>query len=180
MGRTAKIGLLQVVADFDPERDITFCPATRLPFHPNALRFHLHGANEWHQVTYYSPGGGFVVRDDGTGHPMAATTPGQSVLHPFSTGQELLDYCLANNLDAAQVMMADEVSAGRTAEAVTAGLDAIWQVMNQSIETGCSPPTSQSSSPTPPCRAGSACAAGRRGCCINCRGKAPTPIRWRA
>jgi len=134
----------QVVADFDPERDITFCPNARLPFHPNALRFHLHGDGRWREVTYYSPGGGFVVRDDGTGQPMVdATTPAASVLHAFSTGQELLEHCQTNNLSLAQAMLADEVGAGRTGEAVTVGLDAIWQVMNQSIEAGCKPPDTQ-------------------------------------
>ena len=130
-----------VVADFDPDRDVAFRPDMRLPFHPNALRFHLHGADTWRYVTYYSPGGGFVVRDDGTGHPMADNTAAVNpVQHRFSTGQELLEHCQASNLSVAQVMMADEIGAGRRATDVTAGLDAIWQVMNQSIEAGCKLP----------------------------------------
>ena len=132
----------QHVIDFDPEQGVVFLPSERLPFHPNALRFHLHGAGSWRHVTYYSPGGGFVLRDDGTGHPMddasEAATP---VTHPFSTGQELLDLCLKSHLNVAQVMMEGEVTQGRTAEAVTADLGTIWQVMNQSIESGCTPAT---------------------------------------
>ena len=131
-----------IVTGFDPEQDVVFRPDERLPFHPNALRFHLHGADSWRQVTYYSPGGGFVVRDDGDGHPMAApNTQTATVTHPFSTGQELLDLCLASNLGVAQVMMAGEVTKGRTEDDVAAGLGTIWDVMNQSIESGCKPAT---------------------------------------
>jgi len=129
-----------VIEGFNPEQSVTLRPNKRLPFHPNAIRFHLHGANSWRQVTYYSPGGGFVVRDDGTGQPMPSSeTPASPVPRPFSTGQELLDHCLANGLSVAQVMMADEVARGRTATEVNEGLGDIWAVMNQSIETGCSP-----------------------------------------
>ena len=129
-----------VIDGFDPEQAISLRPNKRLPFHPNALRFHLHGEDTWRQVTYYSPGGGFVVRDDGTGQPMpSAKTPAPAVPRPFSTGQELLDRCVASNLSVAQVMMADEVAQGRAAVAVTEGLGSIWAVMNQSIETGCAP-----------------------------------------
>ena len=132
----------QHVIDFDPASGIAFVPDERLPFHPNALRFHLHGANTWRHLTYYSPGGGFVVRDDGTGHPMdTPSDPATTVTHPFSTGQQLLDLCLKSHLSVAQVMMAGEVAQGRAADAVTAELGTIWQVMDQSIESGCTPPT---------------------------------------
>jgi len=138
----------KVVAGFDPKQAVAFKPDERLPFHPNALRFHLHGAGSWRQVTYYSPGGGFVVRDDGTGNPMAGSSaPAAPVTHPFSTGEELLESCLEANLSVAQVMMADEVTQGRTAAEVTAGLGAIWDVMNQSIETGCLPATAPGTLP---------------------------------
>ena len=127
-----------VVANFDPEAAVGFRPNKRLPYHPNALRFHLHGPQGWQQVTYYSPGGGFVVRDDGTGQPMPPPpTTGPALPYPFSSGQELLDHCLDGHLSVAQLMMSNEVARGLPPQAVAQGLAAIWAVMAQSIDDGC-------------------------------------------
>jgi len=127
------------VPAFDPDEAIALRPNKRLPYHPNALRFHLHGADGWRQVTYYSPGGGFVVRDDGTGRPLATeeTVDAAPVPYPFVTGEQLLAHCLDHGLSVAQVMMADEVARGRTPQSVTEGLGGIWAVMSQSIDAGC-------------------------------------------
>ena len=42
--------------------------------------------------TYYSIGGGFVLDDDGSGHPQLLPDP-TPVPYPFRTGTELLDFC---------------------------------------------------------------------------------------
>ena len=50
--------------DFDPQEDIEFLITESLPFHPNALTF-LASFNDGSQIaeTYYSVGGGFVVKE---------------------------------------------------------------------------------------------------------------------
>ena len=130
-----------ILEHFDSDRAIALRPNKWLAYHPNALRFHLRGADGWRQVTFYSTGGGFIVRDDGTGRPMAeSATPAGSanpLPYPFDTGDELLQQCLHHNLSVAQVMLADEAAMGRTPQSVTAGLAAIWGVMEQSIDVGC-------------------------------------------
>ena len=51
--------------DFDPQEDIEFFISESLPFHPNALTF-LVTLSDGNQIaeTYYSVGGGFVVKED--------------------------------------------------------------------------------------------------------------------
>jgi len=125
---------------FDVDEAITFRPNKRLPHHPNALRFHLHGPSGWQQVTYYSIGGGFIARDNGSDQPVTEIPLRRSNVvlpYPFRTGAELLTGCLNSQLSVAQLMMANETARGLTAEAVIDGLGAIWAAMNQSIDAGC-------------------------------------------
>lgn len=131
----------QVISGFDPTTAITARPNKRLAFHPNALRFHVRTATGWSQVTYYSVGGGFVVRDDGEGHPAGppqpASPPPEALPFPFTTGEQLLGFCDATGQSVAQVMMANELASGRSATEVATGLADIWSVMNASIDIGC-------------------------------------------
>jgi L-serine dehydratase len=64
--------------DFDPAEDIEFLFSESLPFHPNALSFlvRLHNG-ETLAETYYSIGGGFVVKEGET------TSRKESVVLPF-------------------------------------------------------------------------------------------------
>jgi len=130
-----------VLEGFDPARAITLRPNKRLPYHPNALRFHLKSDGDWCQVTYYSIGGGFVVRDDGTGAPAGPAMPvsgdDAALPHPFDSGDALLLACLRNKISVAQLMMLNEIARGRSAHSVIDGLADIWAVMNRSIEEGC-------------------------------------------
>ena len=51
---------------FNPSEDIVFLRTESLPFHPNALTFLIRFANgESIAETYYSIGGGFVVKENG-------------------------------------------------------------------------------------------------------------------
>jgi len=131
----------QVIENFDPARAITLRPNKRLAYHPNALRFHLKGEGDWCQVTYYSIGGGFIVRDDGTGAPAGPAIPASgddaALPYPFDSGDALLMACQKNKLSVAQLMMLNEIARGRTAHSVIDGLAEIWAVMSGCIEEGC-------------------------------------------
>lgn len=130
-----------IIEGFDPSQAIALRPNKRLPFHPNSLRFHLRGPNGWQQVTYYSVGGGFVVRDDGTGQPagppMPAGQPDTTLPFPFTSGDELLNHCQDNGMSVAQVMMSNEMARGRHPHGVAVALTDIWHVMNHCIDVGC-------------------------------------------
>jgi len=131
----------QVVDGFSPSQSIALRPNKRLPYHPNALRFHLRGPDGWRHVTYYSVGGGFVVRDDGTGHPAGppqpTSAPTGALPYPFASADELLARCDDAGVGVAAVMMANEVARGLAPNVVAGGLANIWAVMNHSIDTGC-------------------------------------------
>jgi L-serine dehydratase len=96
-----------------------------LPFHPNGMRF----TAETEKV-YYSIGGGFVLEE---GEP--ATETGESVTHPFTTGEELLALCARQRQPISAIMRANE-RAWRTDDEIDAGLANIWAVMQSCVERG--------------------------------------------
>lgn len=144
--RTAEIeetGLLLLAGKrriaFDTDRDLILHRTKRLPFHANAMTFTAwSGKSEVASTTYYSIGGGFVLADDGSGNPVIVpdNTP---VPHPFSTGAELLAICDANDMSISDVMWANEC-ARRSSEEVVAGLDRIWETMQDCVRRGVETP----------------------------------------
>jgi len=131
----------RVLEGFDADRAIALRPNKRLDYHPNALRFMMRGDGPWHEVTYYSIGGGFVVRDDGNGQPAGpafpATGSDAALPHPFDSGDALLLACAREKVSVAQLMMLNEMARGRTPHQVIDELAHIWGVMNRSIDEGC-------------------------------------------
>lgn len=123
---------------FDFKDDIVLHRRKALPAHPNGMTFAALDANgnEIVAKTYYSVGGGFVVDEAaaGTDRVVADETP---LPYPFSTGDELLAQCKANNLSIAQLMLANELS-WRSEQALRSSLLHIWGVMKQCVENGCS------------------------------------------
>lgn len=139
--------------------DVMLAPLTRMPGHPNGMRFTaLGGAVGEHgrpqvlaEQDYYSVGGGFVVtaQDLAAVESSGATReadpthrpaePGaevsDDVVHPFASADELLALCESTGMTIAQVAWENECSL-RPAEEVTAGLDAIWQAMSECVDAG--------------------------------------------
>ena len=61
---------------FDPENDLMLYRRRSLPFHPNGMTFTAYAGSEpISERTYYSIGGGFVLDDDGSGHPALDARP---------------------------------------------------------------------------------------------------------
>lgn len=108
-----------------------------LPFHPNGMRFAAYdeGGALRRERTYYSVGGGFVVDESAVGADRVALdqTPQP---YPFRTGEELLARCAESGLPVSGVMLANE-TVWRPDGEIRAGLLAIWAVMRQCVETGC-------------------------------------------
>jgi L-serine dehydratase len=124
---------------FDPDTDLMLYRRRSLPFHPNGMTFTAYaGTDPISERTYYSIGGGFVLDDDGSGHPALIPDP-TPVPYPFRTGTELLQLCTQHNLSISDVMLADEC-ARRPESEVRAGLLAIWRVMVECISHGCATP----------------------------------------
>jgi L-serine dehydratase len=118
---------------FDRVRDIAFRGEESLPEHPNAMRFTAFATDDavLAEGRYFSVGGGFVVE----GGQAVAQTAAVAVPHPFSTGDELMAQCRANDLSVAALVLRNECAWRPEAE-VRAGLLRIWGVMQQCVQRG--------------------------------------------
>ncbi|HEY0261144.1 MAG TPA: L-serine ammonia-lyase [Lacisediminihabitans sp.] len=108
-------------------------PFTVLDFHPNGLRFVAFSSERTvlADETWYSIGGGFVVRD---GEPTEADASSTLPL-PFSSGGELLERCDSSGLSIAGVMRANELSR-MTEGALRDGIGSIHRAMTECITAG--------------------------------------------
>ena len=121
---------------FAEATDLLFHRDTFLPFHPNGVTFTAFDAAgaTVASETYYSTGGGFVVRH---GELAAdAVAPSTPPAYPFASARDLLAAGRAAGLSIAGVVMANERTRRSDAETV-AGLDRIWAVMQACIGRGC-------------------------------------------
>jgi L-serine dehydratase len=125
--------LSKVGIAFDEAEQIVFHQAESLPKHPNGMTFTARDRTG--QVllaeNFYSIGGGFVIGDE---EPQAAAAAA-SVPHEFHSAAELLAICRLLDVPIWQVVFENECAL-RTADEVRAGIDCIWNTMNDCIERG--------------------------------------------
>ncbi len=118
---------------FDPATDIEFLYGESLPFHPNALTF-LAKLNNGENIaaTYYSIGGGFVVKEG------EINKEDSDVVLPFpiNTAQDLLHWCMKTGMNVSEVVLENETCWRPEAETNIKILQ-IWQVMKDCIYKGC-------------------------------------------
>jgi len=119
--------------DFDPAEDIEFLMSESLPYHPNGLSFlvTLADGNSIAE-TYYSVGGGFVVKE-------GETANANNDIHlpfPINTADELLHWCMKTGLNISDVVMENE-HAWRSEAETRQGVLNIWRVMKECIFRGC-------------------------------------------
>jgi L-serine dehydratase len=146
--RTQQLNLLgTTMLHFEEKRDLVFNHKDTLPLHSNGMLYRAFDAAgiELLSGTYYSVGGGFVVRDEPRGEDAAGGTakrivPDLTALpHPFRTGDELLALCERENTSFAGIMRRNERSWRSDAE-IDAGLLRIWGVMQACVQRGCATP----------------------------------------
>lgn len=107
-----------------------------LPFHANGMRFEAELANgETVAETYYSIGGGFVVKEERI-HAKENKETFKTFPHPVRTGEELLQHCNAQNKSISTIVMENELSL-RTESEINEGIARIWNTMLESIYVGC-------------------------------------------
>lgn len=119
--------------DFNPAEDIEFLLTESLPFHPNALTFlarFTHGNDI--AETYYSVGGGFVVKEGEQSH--ASTTV--DLPFPINTANDLLHWCRKTGMSIHEIVMENE-HAWRPEQESRERLMEIWRVMRECIYRGC-------------------------------------------
>ncbi len=119
---------------FDESSDLLFRVGQVLPGHSNALQLSAFDAGgvSFARETYYSIGGGFIVKE---GDPWPGDVPPLDVPHPFSNGAELLEQAETKGLPVWRIMFENE-SALSSEENVREGIRRIWRVMNECIERG--------------------------------------------
>ncbi len=117
---------------FDPLVDIEFLISESLPFHPNALTFLASfGDGESIAETYYSIGGGFVVKENETRAQKEDSLP-----FPINNAEELLHWCRKTGLSIHEVVMENE-SIWRAEKETKEGVLNIWRVMKECTYRGC-------------------------------------------
>lgn len=119
--------------DFNPVEDIEFLFTESLPFHPNALTF-LVKLNDGNTIaeTYYSVGGGFVVKEG----EITNSKNDVVLAFPVNTADELLHWCMKTGLNISDVVMENENS-WRSETVTKEGVLNIWRVMKECIYRGC-------------------------------------------
>jgi L-serine dehydratase len=126
------LGAEQVIP-FSYENDLLFLYAESLPFHPNAVTFQAFlSTGKAFSGTYYSIGGGFVVKEGEQGQSKNEV----DLPFPIETAGDLLHWCLKTGLKISEVVMENELAWRSEAETRKAALN-IFRVMKECIYRGC-------------------------------------------
>jgi L-serine dehydratase len=123
---------------FDPSADLVFDFGPPLPGHANGMVIRATDAqgDVILQETYYSIGGGFVLtaaEQEAAGDKKAKARA--DVPYAFETAAEMLEMAKASGLSIAQMKRANELKFRSSAE-IDAGIQRLWQVMNDCISRG--------------------------------------------
>ncbi|MFZ1256526.1 MAG: L-serine ammonia-lyase, partial [Saprospiraceae bacterium] len=117
---------------FNPDQDILFYYDQILAFHSNGLRFRAFFKNETAQsFTYFSTGGGFVVKEGDEKLLAAIQMP-----YPIDKAEDLENYCNLLKLPISAVVLQNELAL-RTESEIRQKLLGIWDVMKQCIFKAC-------------------------------------------
>jgi len=106
-----------------------------LPFHANGLTFTAFYDNSQYISTFYSIGGGFVVKEESAENSekeeIKATFP-----FPVDKAEELLAFCKQENKSISELVYENELSL-RSPEEIDRELMRIWNTMLECIYIGC-------------------------------------------
>jgi L-serine dehydratase len=118
---------------FDPREDIEFLYTESLPYHPNAVTFLADCKNgEAVSETYYSVGGGFVVKEG----EKKSSIGNIQLPFPINTSSDILHWCMKTGMSISEVVMENE-NAWRPEKQTREGVLNIWKVMSECIYRGC-------------------------------------------
>ena len=118
---------------FDVEADLLFHRKITLAGHPNTVRFVAEiGNDEPIEETYYSVGGGFVVREGAT----ASESRSVALPMPIATADDLIRHCRDHGMTIPEVVRSNE-RVWRDDGAIDAGLAGLWDAMARCMTRGC-------------------------------------------
>jgi L-serine dehydratase len=117
---------------FHPDEDILFLFNQSLPYHSNGMLFRLFLNDGTSQsLSYYSVGGGFVVKEGEQNKAVEINMP-----YPIDTASELKNWCTSLQLPISAIVMQNEMAI-RTEEKIKEGIAQIWDVMKRCIFKAC-------------------------------------------
>lgn len=118
--------------EFNPAEDIDFLITESLPFHPNALSF-LASMSNGDEIaeTYYSVGGGFVVKEGENDRGGAEV----QLPFPIDRSEDLLHWCMKTGMAIHEVVMENE-NTWRPEQETKAGMLRTWNVMKECMYRG--------------------------------------------
>jgi L-serine dehydratase len=117
-------------------KDMVLRPLTILPRHTNGMTFTVSdaGGEVLHTATFFSVGGGFIVREGEEDAALKELAESKKELPlPFRTAAELLEHCRTRGLSIGDVMLVNE-RASRSEEDIREGLLHIYSVMEGCVE----------------------------------------------
>ncbi len=124
------------------EKEITFNPATDivfnkdfLEFHSNGFRFTAYTTDSEYVSTFYSIGGGFVVKEERTVAKEKKEIR-RSFPYPMDKASELLTYTQTLNKSISEVVYENEKSI-RSEDEIHHELMRVWDTMLECMYTGC-------------------------------------------
>jgi L-serine dehydratase len=121
---------------FMKEKDFIAHRDKVLPLHTNGMRFSAFNQDQ-HQIAeaiYYSIGGGFIVCASELENAQAQEN--SEVPYPFSSGKELFECCIQNQMQISEIMLQNEMALHPSRD-IRAEVLKIAEVMFQCIEKGC-------------------------------------------
>jgi L-serine dehydratase len=117
-------------------KDMVLRPLTILPRHTNGMTFTVSDAdgNTLHSATFFSVGGGFIVREGEEDAALKELDESKKELPlPFRTAAELLGRCQSKGLSIGEIMFVNE-RASRTEQEIRDGLLHIYSVMESCVQ----------------------------------------------
>ena len=126
---------------FDPAADLVLDKKTPLPGHANGMAFSAldRDGRQLLRIAYFSVGGGFVVDGDELAASKSKTNApqGPSVPYPFKNAVEMLAMANKSGLSIADMKRVNEEKM-MARDDLDAGMDRIWQTMDDCIARGLS------------------------------------------
>ncbi|MCC8425199.1 L-serine ammonia-lyase [Mucilaginibacter sp. UR6-11] len=118
--------------DFSISNDLLFLFNESLPFHPNAVTFQAFlSTGKALSETYYSIGGGFVVKEGGQSQQKAEV----DLPFPIDTAGDLLHWCIKTGLKISEVVTENEL-AWRSEQETRTGVLNIFNAMAECMYRG--------------------------------------------
>ncbi len=124
------------------EKDITFTKEaivfnkTFLPFHSNGIKFTAYTELKTVESTFYSIGGGFVIKEENNDAKAKNEILKCKFPYPIDKATELANYCKVENKSISEIVLENEKSL-RSIKHIDTELKRIWDTMLECMYIGC-------------------------------------------